>query len=105
MDDGVADFQADRNLVIGVGAGLAKIDFQKMDRETHGLNGLDPQFMNSSLFDFHLKRGSPCAGTGLDLSLQFNTDITGETRSGRWTIGPYQFPVPPPAPTGLRVRQ
>jgi hypothetical protein len=48
----------------------------------------------STSLDAHLKSGSPCVGTGINLSATFtelNTDIAGVTREAVWDIGAYKY--------------
>lgn len=44
---------------------------------------------------YHLTAGSPCIGTGVDLSLYFTTDKAGSARTAPWDMGTYAYIVPP----------
>ena len=89
MDSGVTGFSADYNLVVGTGAGTTKSTFKTGGLEVHGINGLDPQFLNPAMMNFRLKAASPALGTGADLSGFFTTEFTGGQRVGPWSRGAY----------------
>jgi hypothetical protein len=91
--EAVSGFMADYNLVIGLGAGTTKTTFVTGDREIHGINGFDPLFVNTGEENYHLAAGSPCIGSGLDLSVYFTTDKDGATRTIPWDIGTYTYLV------------
>lgn len=57
-----------------------------------GLKNLDPAdvFNGPGTHDYRLKPGSPCLGSGRDLSLRFQTAMAGGSRGpGQWDIGPW----------------
>ena len=89
VDSGVTGFSADYNLVVGTGAGTTKSTFKTGGLEVHGINGLDPQFLNPAMMNFRLKAASPALGTGADLSGFFTTEFTGGQRVGPWSRGAY----------------
>lgn len=89
VDAGVTGFSADYNLVVGTGAGTIKNTFKVESFELHGINGLDPQFVNPSLMNFRLRPTSPAVGSGQNLSAFFTTDFTGGKRVGPWSRGAY----------------
>lgn len=70
--DAVTGTVADYNLVVGTGAGTTKdpmawhngIGGLSGSFEAHGLNGIDPMFVNPAAGDFSLQAGSPAAGMG-----------------------------------------
>ncbi len=64
---------------------------------------IDPQFV-SYPSDLTLASGSPCAGTGTNLSAYFTTDIRGTTRT-IWSMGAYETPSSAALapPSALRV--
>lgn len=67
----------------------------------------DPRLVSSS--DFSLQTDSPAINAGADLSEYFTTDILGNTRSGNWDIGAYEYTgaadtIAPAAPSGLSVQ-
>ena len=95
-DDVVTGFSADYNLVIGTGAGETKTSFQAAGREVHGINGMNPQFVDAAGLNFRLMATSPGFGTGLDLSALFTRDIAGVNRNGGWSIGAYARPATAP---------
>ena len=72
--DAVTGTVADYNLVVGTGAGTTKdstawrhgIGGLTGDFEAHGLNGIDPLFVNPSAGNFSLQAGSPAIGMGAD---------------------------------------
>lgn len=105
---GVTNFQADYNLVVGVGSGSMKEGFQAKGQEAHSLNGEDPRFLNATSYDFRLSPTSPCLKAGTNLSQLFNSDFLGRPRGPLWDIGAYQSSpasggVPPLRPTGLSI--
>lgn len=58
---------------------------------TNFVNGGDPKFVNLAGLDFHIQSGSVLIGKGVDLSSLFTIDKDGNTRSGTWDIGAYEF--------------
>ena len=64
----------------------------------------NPDFVNwsqrGSNNDYHLKSTSPAIDTGIDLSSYFTTDMDGNTRTGSWEIGPYNYSVGGPSIIG-----
>jgi hypothetical protein len=64
---------------------------------THNLENVDPKFVAPG--DYHLTKGSPAAGKGLDLSKYFTVDMEGNTRTVPWDIGAYALNGNAPAPT------
>jgi hypothetical protein len=66
------------------------------------LDGADP-FLNSAVFDYHLKAGSPAIGMGAKLGAKYATDMDGVTRGKVWDAGAYaaveSAPTPTPTPT------
>jgi hypothetical protein len=66
---------------------LAKTGFS----EAHGINGGNPLFTNPAVNDFTLQSSSPAINKGTDLSVYFTKDRAGNTRSGTWSIGAYEF--------------
>ena len=60
--DAVIGLVADYNLVIGSGPGTTKNGFS----EAHGLNGVDPLFVNAAAGNFSLQAGSPALGRGMN---------------------------------------
>lgn len=98
----VVGFEADHNLVIGTGAGTTKIGFN----EPHGLNGVQPRFVDADRLDFHLAEGSPGIGAGKNFYDLFTTDFSGATRDSSlpWDLGAYAFNgAKPPAPQNFRA--
>ncbi len=91
-------FEADYNLVIGTGAGTTKTGFS----ELHGVNGLDPRFVNRDGLDFHLTDGSPGIRSGKNLSALFSTDAAGDIRdsSQPWDLGAFVYKSGDPAQLG-----
>jgi hypothetical protein len=79
----------DYNLVIGRGAGRNKDTamWTAYGRETHGLNGVDPLFVNPDVFDFRLQTNSPAIGAGTNLNVYFASDYHGKLRGERWDMG------------------
>ena len=78
---------ADYNLVIGTGAGTTKSGFS----EPHGLNGVNPLFVNAAVNDFRLQAGSPAINAGVNLSSRFTTDMNGVMRGSTWDMGANEF--------------
>jgi hypothetical protein len=104
----LTNFQADYNLVVGIGVGTTKTGFQAKDREIHGVNGLNPGFVSIPGIDFRLTAGSPAIGAGTNLGNLFSNDIQGVRRGVQWDIGPFQYistsgEARPPSPSGLRL--
>jgi len=97
----------DYNLVVGTGAGTTKqaAMWTANGREAHGLNGVDPMFVNASANDFRLSTNSPAIGAGYALNELFSTDIRGLTRGAAWDIGAYEFAEgeEPGSATAVRV--
>lgn len=63
---------------------------------TSGENGLinggsENPFTNVSTYDFTLKAASGPIDQGTDLSGVFTTDYAGNTRTGTWDIGAYEY--------------
>lgn len=88
-------FLADYNLVVGTGAGTTKTGFT----EAHGINGSNPQFVSAGTSNLKLLGGSPCIGTGINLSIYFQNDYSDMTRINPWDIGAYKYatsPIPLP---------
>lgn len=98
-------FEADHNLVIGTGAGTTKTGFN----EPHGLNGVQPRFVDLDRLDFHLAEGSPAIGAGKNLYALFTTDFAGAVRdtSLPWDVGAFVYnqanPVRPTTPQNFRI--
>ena len=67
----------------------AKASVGKMG--TGFVNGGDPKFINATGLDFHVQAGSVLIGKAADLSTLFATDKDGNSRSGTWDIGPYEY--------------
>jgi lysophospholipase L1-like esterase len=86
--DGVTNFVADYNLVIGSGAGTTK---GALFAEDHGVNGQDPQFVSAAGYNLRLQASSPARQAGADLSAFFTDDFTGTTRVAPWDIGAYEY--------------
>jgi len=83
---------ADYNLVIGTGAGTVKdSDWTMSGQEAHGINGLNPSFINAEAFNFRLSPSSACIGSGADLSAYFITDAAGAARTIPWDMGAYAY--------------
>lgn len=83
---------ADYNLVIGTGAGTTKnSDWTISGQEAHGINGLNPSFINAEAFNFRLSPSSACIGSGTNLSAYFTTDAAGATRTVPWDMGAYAY--------------
>lgn len=102
----------DYNLVIGVGAGTVKNT--KYFKDPHGLNGVDPLFVDVTADGpegWRLQAGSPALGAGTNLNALFTTDFGGNPRGASWDIGAWQGAALPsgaelsrPAPpSGMRM--
>ncbi|MGZ3817384.1 MAG: choice-of-anchor Q domain-containing protein, partial [Bdellovibrio sp.] len=80
-----------------------------VDMGSNFVNGGDVKFMDVTGLNFHIQSGSVLIDKGVDLSSSFTTDKDGNTRSGAWDIGAYEFTsvVTPPislaSPKNLRV--
>jgi len=74
---------------------------------THAFDGhsttANPLYVNSAAYNFNIQPGSATILAGTGESAYFTTDIVGTTRpqAGPWSIGAYQYNVPPGPPTGL----
>ena len=61
------------------------------------VNGGNPQFLSASSncinnnCDFHIQTTSVCKDKGTDLSSLFSTDHDGNTRTGTWDIGAFEY--------------
>ena len=51
----------------------------------------NPDFTDVGAFDFTLQAGSPAIDAGTDLSDIFTIDYNGDTRTGTWEIGAFQY--------------
>jgi len=78
----------DHNYFGGAG-GAAK--FNGEDMGSNFINGGDPKFVSLTGLDFHVQSGSVLIDKGADLSSLFTTDKNGNTRSGAWDIGCYEY--------------
>ena len=54
-------------------------------------NVADFDFADAAGFDFSLGASSPLIDEGTDLSSDFTTDIAGQTRTGTWDIGAWEY--------------
>jgi len=100
------NFDADYNYVTTSKADGYKLKAGFVGKETHGINGGDPKFVNYDGNDFHLRAGSPAIDKGATIA-GFNKDKDGNIRpqGAAWDIGAYEFmsstekhslPGPPP---------
>lgn len=64
-------------------------------------NGLDGDSLLNSFPSASLQAGSPAINSGTDLSVDFNTDITGAFRSGSWDMGAYEYGASPAITSGI----
>lgn len=93
----ISDFSGDYNVVMGIGAGTTKTTttngswFQFSGRETHGMNGVNPNFVNTGTNDWRLAANSLCRGSGFNLSWDFLDDYSNVTRTIPWDIGAYAY--------------
>lgn len=86
---------ADRNYVSGSNF-TAKVTAPPNDsfhwaitgQEVNGVNGGDPKFTDSAIYDFRLAANSPLINAGTVLS-EFTTDFWGRERGSTWDIGPF----------------
>ncbi len=83
---------ASNNYVATPSSYAAKTGFS----ETGSVNGGNPLFVDiegTDSIDFSLQSGSPAREEGADLSesASFTTDILGNTRTGTWDIGAYEY--------------
>ena len=65
-------------------------------------------FIDAVNYDFALGANATAINAGTDLSAIFTTDFLGNTRSGVWDIGAYEYVgsadvIAPAAPSGLAV--
>ena len=90
--DVLAGQMMDYNLVIGTGAGTTKsgASWNAEGRESHGINGQDPLFVDAANLDFRVLSGSPALNAGTNLVLEVGTDILGNARDSTPTIGAYE---------------
>lgn len=58
-------------------------------QEAHGINGGNPLFVDENDYNFQPAAGSPLIGAGNPVQT-FSDDFTGTSRSGSWSIGPFQ---------------
>jgi hypothetical protein len=87
-----AGLVTDYNLVVGTGAGTTKTGFN----EPHGLNGVDPLFVDPANGIYSLQASSPAKETGV-LIEGFSADILGVARpqGALWDIGAYEYRTVP----------
>jgi len=83
--------------------------------ETHSPAVADPKFVaipngTTGSGNWQLQSSSPAINNGANLSSIFTNDLLGNTRSGAWDIGAYEYSsgtidtTPPAAPSGLSVK-
>lgn len=84
-------YAADYNLVIGMPPHFDQIYQSPTFSEAHGLNGIDPMFVDAENGDVRLKEGSPAIGAGIALNSEFTTDFDGVTRGTTWDMGAYEY--------------
>lgn len=60
--------------------------------ESNGINGGDPQFIDSSSGNFRLSKNSPASTAGINLSQDFTNDFNNLIRpgTGKWSIGAFK---------------
>jgi hypothetical protein len=88
-------------------------DTQAAGYEANGIgysSGWHSPLFVSEGSNYQLTSSSPDINRGADLSSIFTTDLLGNTRTGTWDIGAYEYSsgtsdtTPPAAPTGLNVQ-
>ena len=76
--------------------------------ETHGINGLDPQFVDEGAHNYHLRSISPAIDRGIAIS-GFSDDHDGNSRSvgANWDIGAFEYTSSnsnsPSSPQNIRI--
>ncbi len=81
----------DYNLVVGMPPTFSTLRSSPSFSDAHGLNGVDPIFVDPENGDFRLQAGSPAIGAGTALNGTFTTDYNGVTRGASWDIGAYEY--------------
>jgi hypothetical protein len=88
---------------------VANLDFTQKTgfSETHGVNGGNPHISNlggTAAIDYSLTSSSTLLiNAGVDLSTIFTTDYAGNTRTGTWDIGAYEYNTVFGTVTGITI--